>query len=149
MNRKLHNSFLAFSATGLVMLVGLIAVVPGSQAPQPDLVAHAAQADAIAVRAAASEPAHAQAVAIQARTGAVAARIQRSASTAELLAETAAFTAAIATEAALIAAFEPDADEVAAQARADRQHRRQVHRSRAALALPYFSFAQGLRHNRS
>ena len=147
MNRKLHNSFLAFSATGLVMLAGLIAVVPGTPAAQSGPVASAAQADAPAMRTAASQPAHA--VAIQARVGAFEARIQHSTSAGELLAETAAFTAAIATEAALIAAFEPAADEVAAQARADRHHRRQVRSSRAALALPYFSFAQGLRHNRS
>lgn len=148
MNRHLHNAMLACSAAGLVLLTGLIAAV----AAPPQLTQSASGAPApthALVLPAATDTAQADAAAIQARARAFEARIAGSASAAEILAETAAFTAAIATETALVAAFDTAADDAAAQARADRQHRRQVRRSRAALALPYFSFAQGLRRNRS
>lgn len=42
-------------------------------------------------------------------------------------------------------AFEADADPVSAAAR----QRHHLRRARSQLALPYFSFAQGLRHGRS
>ena len=144
MNRHLHNAMLGFSAAGLVLFTGLVAAVA---APQRAQSASVVQAHSITLPAAAAT-AQADATAIQARARAFEARLEASTSTAEILAETAAFTTAIATESALVAVFAQPADD-AAQARVDRQHRRQVRRSRAALALPYFSFAQGLRHNRS
>jgi len=146
MYRHLHNSILALSATGLVLLAGLITAAPAPHAAQSRAFADAAGAEAAAMHAPTVE---AHAAVIRGRGQAFDAGVERSASAAQLLAQTVAISAAIATETALIAAFQPAADAAAAKAAADRRHRHQVRRSRAALALPYFSFAQGLRHNRS
>jgi hypothetical protein len=158
MNRKLHNSMLAFSSTGLILLAGLMAAV--SETNDAALVAPVAQAQATSRPAAFPQAriqaaqAHASAVsarsaALQTRAQAFEARLERSASAVDMLAETAAFTVEIATEAALIAAFEQAAGTEAMEQPADNTQTSHVRRSRAALALPYFSFAQGLRRNRS
>ena len=158
MNRKLHNSMLAFSSTGLVLLAGLMAAV--SETNDAALAAPAAQARATSQPAAFPQArfqaaqAHASAIsarsaALQARAQAFEARLERSASTADMLAETAAFTVEMATEAALSAAFEQATEQEAEEQPAENTQRTHVRRSRAALALPYFSFAQGLRRNRS
>lgn len=156
MNRKLHNSMLALSTTGLMLFAGVMAAVSGAPDPRSRVAVVQTQPPAqVPPMETSTKAVQAHAAAIQARARAFEARIQRSASAAEMLAETAAFTARIATETALNialeqpAAFEQPAKQDADQDAADRQQRRHVHRSRAALALPYFSFAQGLRRNRS
>lgn len=153
MNRKLHNSMLAISSTGLVLLAGLMAAVSQPQ----DVASTRAEATAAApaVEYPRSTEAYAQAAAaraeaLEARSEAFEARLEQSASTSEMLAETAAFTVETATEAALWTAFEELVEQQAeVDPPADDRTRSHVRRSRAALALPYFSFAQGLRQNRS
>lgn len=95
MNRKLHHTVMALSATATVFTALLLAggPVPPSAQPVSGLMMSAAAADS-------SESA------IGSATGADAPRVSAS-------------------------------------------QRRHLRRSRAALALPYFSFAQGLRRNRS
>lgn len=159
MNHKLHNSMLAFSSTGLVLLAGLMAAVSGTnndaalaapvaqvQATSQPAAFHQARIQATQARASSIK---ARSAALEARAQAFEAQLERSASAADMLAETAAFTVEIATEAALIAAFEQAAGAEAVEQPTDNTQTSHVRRSRAALALPYFSFAQGLRRNRS
>ena len=82
---------------------------------------------------------------IEARARQFESELEDSASLGDTIASAMSFAAAVSTEAALSAAFEATADVAEhkrAAAKEKRHHARQV---RGALAVPYFSFAQGLR----
>ncbi|HVI60188.1 MAG TPA: hypothetical protein VM619_15120 [Luteimonas sp.] len=151
MNRKLHNSMLAFSATGLMLVFALLAaspVQPGQDVSAPVALSAPAAAQVAGLDAAVlarAEVAKARAADIEARARELEAQLDRSASLGDTIASAVGFAAAVSTEAALSAALEAGDDEAGQereQARAQRRHARQV---RSALAVPYFSFAQGLR----
>ncbi len=136
MNRKIHNSLLALSTTGLALVVGLMAATPilptrNIGADSAVVLARAQFTDARVLR-----------VEVELR--------QADDIDIKAIAHTASFLAEIATEAALASTLARL--EVAAQAKADaeaaapeRSPRRS--RARSALATPYFSFAHGLRGN--
>src|SRR3546814_10881537 len=63
----------------------------------------------------------------------------------DTIASAVSFAAAVSTEAALRAAFEATADETTRKQEAAREKRRHARKVRGTLAVPYFSFAQGLR----
>src|SRR3546814_20568885 len=63
----------------------------------------------------------------------------------DTIASAVSFAAAVSTEAALSAAFEATADETTRKQEAAREKRRHARQVRGPLAVPYFSFAQGLR----
>jgi hypothetical protein len=159
MYRKVHNTMLAFSATGVLLLVGLMAGVPATQAPQPLVRTVAIGPLVVQLTSPPTASAQARAASIETRAEALEAQIGASTSTADSIAHVVSFAAGVATETALLAAFADELDAAAATANVeedragaddDRQNqRRHVRRAREALALPYFSFAQGLRRNRS
>lgn len=148
MNRKLHNSLMALSTTGLLLVVGLMAATP---------VADPAAMDAPLVRIEAADPETGTdtfereieartAAAIEARARTFEEEFRNAGDPGEAIALTAAFVAGTATEAALSAAFGPvKAEEADAQARTTAKSQRKRRSTRSALALPYFSFARGLR----
>ena len=153
MNRKLHNTILAFSVTGVMLFFGLVVAqpaLPSSEEAAPTMspmvvtVAHAHH-DGLADAAIAAR--------IDARAKAFEGEFARAGTTGEALALTASFIAATATEAALASALAelrtqhagddrvaddevPEAPEPAA---------RRSGSSRDAIAMPYFSFARGSR----
>lgn len=140
MNRKLHNTILAFSAAGGMLLLGLMAAVP---VPRQAQVA-AAHGHPTAAR---PDLPPERAEAIEARVRAFEAEMERAGSANEMIALSSVFLAEIVTEAALASALqgverdalgEPAPVEAAERKRGDG-------RKRNALALPYFSFAHGLR----
>ena len=149
MNRKLHNSLMALSTTGLLLVVGLMAATP--------VAGPAMEAGSEAALVRVEAPARADAVerhiedrtaaAIDARAKAFEEEFRNAGDAHEAIALTAAFVAETATEAALTAAFaeatarktEPEAEMPARKAPRKRSG------ARSALALPYFSFARGLR----
>ncbi len=153
MNRKLHNSMLAFSATGLTLVFALMAASPVSPGPAaPTAVALAgslaatdlpAEVDADAlVRLDAAER---DARDIEALARQLGDELENSSSLGETIASAVSFAAAISTETALNAAFEATADRVDEKRDAAREKRRHARQVRGTLAVPYFSFAQGLR----
>lgn len=152
MNRKLHNSLLALSATGLMLVFGLMAASPKLPAGRDgDPSALQAPLAAIASQRHAETAALAQrADAVEARIEARAARLQaeldRSDSLGDTIASVTAFAAEVSTDAALGGVLRA-ADEAAESSDADNEQRRHARRVRGALAVPYFSFAQGLRPN--
>ena len=150
MNRKLHNSMFGLAATGLMLVFTLIAaspVLPGQDVSTP--VALAAPAplapgDADELQASA-EAVEVHARNIEARARQLESELEDSASLGDTIASAMSFAAAVSAEAALSAAFDAasdEADQERAVAKEKRRHARQV---RGALAVPYFSFAQGLR----
>lgn len=151
MNRKLHNSTLAFSATGLTLVFALIAASPVST--DRDVATAVALADAPApALAVARAPAQVQFDAIERDARNIEARarqledeLERSTSLGETIASAVGFAAAVSTEAALSAAFEATSDSVEEKREAAREKRRHARQVRGTLAVPYFSFAQGLR----
>ncbi|MEZ0470224.1 hypothetical protein [Luteimonas salinilitoris] len=135
MNRKLHNTILAFSVAGGMLLLGLMAAVPVPRAAQV-----------------AAGPTHslpsARAEAIEARTRAFEAELERAGSANEMIALSSVFLAEIVTEAAVASALqriEQDTTGEGATSTRATERKRGNGRKRNALALPYFSFAQGLR----
>jgi hypothetical protein len=151
MNRKLHNSMLAFSATGLMLVLALMAASPvlsghDASAPAPRLARMSTTGNDDAVRADLDAVA-ARTRAIEAQATRLAADLDRSASLGDTIASAMSFAATVSTEAALNAAME--ATDAAAEQRraADNEQRRHARKVRSALAVPYFSFAQGLRRN--
>jgi hypothetical protein len=151
MNRKLHNSMLAFSATGLMLLFGLMAATPASSdqdASASTASMAAASTTSIDAYAEASlDSVEARARSIEDRARQLEADLDRSNSLGDTIASAVAFAATVSTEAALNAAMEASDDEVERQRAADREQRRHARKVRSALAVPYFSFAQGLRRN--
>lgn len=155
MYRKAHNTMLALSATGVLMLVALMAATPALQnaaASQPVTRTVAVGPLLLQLQAPSQQAIEARTRAIEARSQALEERIEASASAADALALAAEFATQTATEQAFLAAF-IDAKPAVAVATIDdaseRSQRRHLRRAREALALPYFSFAQGLRRNRS
>ena len=152
MNRKLHNSMLAFSATGLTLVFALIAASPvsiGQDIDAPAMVARVA-APAAPVQADASTLAGLDDIGpnardIEARARQLEAELERSTSLGDTIASAVSFAAAVSTEAALGAAFETTAERAEEQREAAREKRRHARQVRGTLAVPYFSFAQGLR----
>lgn len=147
MNRKLHNSIAAFSATGLVLVLALMAASPVPYAQQvPASVADAAplsqDAAPLHTGAAATGP---DADGIEARARQLEEELERSTSLGDTIASAVSFAATVSTEAALNVAYEAATDQAEARREAVRERRRHARRVRAALAVPYFSFAQGLR----
>ncbi|WP_407351727.1 hypothetical protein [Luteimonas sp. R10] len=135
MNRKLHNTILAFSVTGGMLLLGFMAAVP---------VPRAAQAAAAPTQNLSS----ARAEALEARTRAFEAELGRAGSANEMIALSSVFLAEIVAEAAVASALqgiEQDTTGEGATGTRAAERKRGNGRKRNALALPYFSFAHGLR----
>ena len=144
MYRKVHNTMLALSASGVLLLAGLMAGQPTPLAPDP--LVKLVQVGPLSLRV---ESPHGSSPAAAAQVGARASELVASASAAEAVSRAASLAAALAVERAFLASLDDvEADADAARQRGDVQ-RRHVRRAREALALPYFSFAQGLRRNRS
>ena len=152
MNRKLHNSMLAFSATGLTLVFALIAASPVSV--DRDVATPVALADAptpaLAVTHAPAQAEQFDVIErdvrdIEARARQLEDELERSTSLGDTIASAVGFAAAVSTEAALNAAFEATADSVEEKREAAREKRRHARQVRGTLAVPYFSFAQGLR----
>lgn len=163
MNRKLHNTILAFSVTGVMLVAGLMAAQPvlpmqgdaqhavaDPVGPAPLVVAQAPLDDAGIALAAAAEASPVVADALAARLDARSRRLEAELAGAEsfeqVIATTAGFIAVVATEAAVAGALgelDPDAaarvEETERRSEAPRK-RRSV---RSAIAVPYFSFARG------
>ncbi|WP_027080342.1 hypothetical protein [Luteimonas mephitis] len=153
MNRKLHNSMLGLGATGLMLVFALIAaspVLPGQDVSTPvalaaDTTAATDHADVQADAQANAEAIEAHARNIEAHARRLESELDRSTSLGETIASAVSFAAVVSTEAALSAAFEATSDEAERQRAATREKRRHARQVRGALAVPYFSFAQGLR----
>ena len=161
MTRKLHNALLAFSASGLMLVFVLMAAVPAQPTDAatesasvtvqdtPLANAHDVQSRMHATQAAVQARSDALEARIQARTDEFEAQIDRNTTLGDTLSTTAAFIAAVSTDTALNAAFDAVAE--TATDRIDRGEaemaRKKSHdrRVRSAMAVPYFSFAQGLR----
>ncbi len=165
MNRKLHNSLMALSTTGLLLVVGLMAATPAvgpaamatTDASPTDVALAVAMPRTDAIRTDPIDQAIGGTIdseldarieaAIEARAETFQAELRNAGDAQQAIAVTAAFVAATATEAALAAALaEVQAKEPAAEAAAPARRTSSKRRSaRSALALPYFSFARGLR----
>ncbi len=158
MNRKLHNSMLAFSATGLMLVFALLAASPvrsgqdvdaGAELPAGSASVAAARRDAAGFEAAVharADAAQARAVAIEARARRFEAQLDASASLDDTIASALDFAAAVSAQAVLDAALEATDDDADRERREQAsEHRRHARQVRSALAVPYFSFAQGLR----
>lgn len=155
MNRKLRNTILAFSVTGMMLAVGLMAARPvlpdaapaaGTMAEVPapapiqgqpllPVAAHAdvaADADALSMR-------------IDARSRRFEAELAKAESLERALAATASFVAVVATEAVLAEAVSVGTVEDAERAteEASTRRKRRAGSVRSAIAVPYFSFARG------
>lgn len=147
MNRKLHNSMLAFSATGLMLVFALLAASP-LRSGQGDVQAQAAAAVAAVDTAvqARADAAEARADEIEARAREFEARLDASESLDDTIATALDFAAAVSTRAVLDAALDATDDDARQEQREQAsEHRRHARQVRGALAVPYFSFAQGLR----
>ena len=162
MNRKLHNSLMALSTTGLLLVAGLLAATPAGMSHPAfgrDVVATVAH---VATPAQGNGPTpHRAALArtdieahiearVEARVRAFEEEIGNAASSREAIASTAAFIAGTATEAAIAGAFAGigvEAGEVVEPASTRGEPPRKRRSTRSKLALPYFSFAHGLRRN--
>lgn len=158
MNRKLHNTILAFSVTGVMLVVGLMAAQPvlpmqdGLRAPDaPAVVAQApfvvvAQAPSDDVRIALAEAAEAAPLATRDARSRLEADLADAESFEHVVAATAGFVAAVAAEAAVAGALgELDAEAAAEVEETRRRSEASRKRSgvRSAIAVPYFSFARG------
>src|SRR5690606_41771787 len=82
---------------------------------------------------------------IEARARQLEEDVDQSASLGDTIASVVSFAATVSTEAALGAAIEATSDQADARREAAREKRRHARQVRGALAVPYFSFAQGLR----
>ena len=162
MNRKLHNTILAFSVTGVMLAVGLLAaqpVLPHQQdVPRAAPVAQPALLAPVVVTLAAQPgtartgapeaavAADAFAARVDARSRRLEAELAKAESFEHAIASTAGFIAAVAAEAAVAGALgELDAD--AAEPAEETERRGEATRKRSsvrsAIAVPYFSFARG------
>ncbi len=153
MNRKLHNTILAFSVPGVMLFVGLIVAEPVIPVSPYSVGGPAASING-------SEPRALEAISesLESRTRAFEARIENAADTSEASALAVGFLAASITEVALATALNDIADDVAAvediasnKEAKDQPPRasRRAARSRDLIAVPYFSFARGSRGSRS
>jgi len=154
MNRKLNNSLLAFSVSGLLLAMGILAAHP-SQPGSSVTVLDAAVADAEPAVAIATAPAAAiwttadRALGRAAWADAIEADAQAQERTPGadldgLVAAAITLGTEVSANAALAQALQA-ADATQALRIAEGARRNHAHRLRSALAVPYFSFAQGLR----
>ncbi len=157
MNRKLHNTILAFSVTGVMLVVGLMAAQPVPPPMQGELSAPDAPAAAAPLVVVAQAPLDDAgiALAVAAEAAPLATRDARRRLEADLadaesfeqvIATTAGFVAAVAAEAAVAGALgELDAEAAAEVEETRRRNEASRKRSgvRSAIAVPYFSFARG------
>ena len=135
MNRKLHHTILAFSISGLAAVLMLLAASPLPSGHAPD-------ADHLA-----GQPASTEALEVYARQLEI--ELAEAGTSAAVLTAIGTYTAAVATHGAtaalqaegrpIVDAHDEEAEAAPRRARARRQ----------ALAMPYFSFAHGLRPVRS
>ena len=159
MNRKLHNTILAFSVTGMMLVVGLVIAEPAMPGIDGDAavagIATQANGEGLAPVRADHDPVDAT---IDARIRAFEAELAQAADPAEALALTAGLIAVTATEVALQSALgelrrEAGGRELArAEVQAEADPPRPARRgsgSRDVIAVPYFSFARGSRGARS
>ncbi|MGV8931224.1 MAG: hypothetical protein ACOH1R_03800 [Luteimonas sp.] len=149
MIRKLHNTLLAASASGLMLVFGLMAsspALPGDMQDidSPEMPLTFAGTDA--ATQASIDAAQAGANRIEAHVRQLQAGLDRNPSLGDTIAGAVSFAAAVSTDVALNAAFEASA-QAAEKRAAETEQRRHARRVRSALAVPYFSFAQGLRRN--
>lgn len=130
MTRTLHNTLMALSTTGLMLAIALVAGMPLAPVPQ-------------------ARPTGADALSLDARSIEASATVAEDSS--EALALAAAFMATTTAEVAIASAIaDAHADADAAHSAASkpgsgRQNRSGRRSARRAIALPYFSFARGLR----
>src|SRR5690606_10525320 len=122
MNRKLHNSMLAFSATGLTLVFALMAaspVLPGQDVSTPVALATPAaslQEDSKAIQARPRER--------EARARQLESELEESASLGDTIASAVGFAAAVSTEAALSPAIDATPHETRHKQEAAREKRR-------------------------
>ena len=153
MNHKLRNTILAFSVTGMVLALGLIAARPVSPWQPAQVVANAPVADRSGTATLLAD-AEAASLRLQARSRQYEAALVDARSIEQAVALTVGFIATVVTESVLVepadpmdagdggtAAAEPEEDRPASQPRA--------HGVRSAIAVPYFSFARGTGRGRS
>lgn len=160
MNRKLHNTILAFSVTGVMLFVGLVVAEPALERTQAPILLPtvAAAQPAPAKRSAKARRSELEAAIesrFEARAKAFEAEMARTATASDALALTAGYLAATATEAALVAAFseigksriEGDlaagVDDASAAEPAPSPESHRGSSARDVIAVPYFSFARG------
>jgi hypothetical protein len=148
---------MALSTTGLLLVVGLMAATPAvgpapmaisTDASPTDVAPAVAMPDTDAIDNAMDSELDARIeAAIDARTKTFEAELGNADDAHQAIAATAAFVAGTTAEAVLIAVLaEVQAKEPAVEAEAPaRQTPRKRRSARSALALPYFSFARGLR----
>lgn len=149
MNRKLHNTILAFSVTGMMLFVGLVIAEPAQ--PEQDALPAAVP---VSFLQEADDPDDAVGAAIDARVRAFELDLAGVTDPGEALALTAGLIATTATETALKTALVELRRDAAAreqvQAGPDRPRpARRSGSSRDVIAVPYFSFARGSRGSRS
>lgn len=155
MNRKLHNTILAFSVTGVMLFVGLVIAEPvhslADEAAPATLQEAAIDTDTLPASPTAGLTGRDEA------RKAFEADIARAGNTGEAIAIAAGYIAVTATEVALATAMddlERRRDERKAMADADTERRepatrRKTSATRELIAVPYFSFARGSRGSRS
>lgn len=158
MNRRLHNTSLAASASGVLLLCTLLLAMSsqtGAFAAPSALTTAAIAAPAFATTASrVDDRQQALEARLEAKASAFEARMARTADTASVgdtVASVMAFAAEVTADAALVGAFGALADQDATddQDMIEAEQRRHARRARGALAVPYFSFAQGLRSSGS
>lgn len=149
MNRKLHNTILAFSVTGVMLFVGLVVAEPAlptresaAAQPVPAIAADQPEADAPAPSTgeAADTPPAAQANDTEAAVAMAAGLLAASVADAVLTAVFAELEPSIAQS--RLERDPPSADTRPGPGRGTRA-------SRDTIAVPYFSFARGSRASRS
>jgi hypothetical protein len=151
MNRKLHNTIAAFSVTGVMFFVGLMAAQP--TLPMVDANGGSGNADSVTftpstlpIRVTVHDPASVNAR-VQSRVERFEDEVAKAGSTSQAIALTAGFIATVAVDAAVAGALlearqsDTDAEEAKASARASAAARARAVRS--SIAVPYFSFARG------
>ena len=137
MNRKLHNTILAFSTSGLAAVLMLLAASP--LAP-----GHAPAADHPHL---AGQPASNEALEVYARQ--LEMELAEAGTSAAVLTAIGTYTAAVATHSAATALQAEGRPAVDARDEEAEAAPRRARARRQALAMPYFSFAHGLRPVRS
>jgi len=143
------NTLSALSATAVMLVATLMVAAPAGTSAAHSVAGNEAADASLIATPAASEPVEAnllqgQAPDIEVRAEQLAAQIEKTRSAGQAIAHVAAFTAEVATVAALTAALDKlpesmEAAEIAAPASA--QPTRKHKRTRQSLAMPYFSFA--------
>ena len=154
MNRKLRNTILAFSVSGMMLALGLMAAQPlHPEAPAPAgaiVMASAPMAPAAALPGTGDARARADAAAarIDAHGRRFEAQMEKLESIEQATAAAVGFAAAVTAEAVLLETLSADADagEDAAPApdAAPAKTKRRGSGVRGAIAVPYFSFARGV-----